>query len=217
MNDSSRPRQTPRWQLDEGALRALLRTLDTDPARAALEYERLRARLARYFSLHGVPHPFEATDEAFNRMARRLSEGEVVLNVEAYLAGIARLVMLEERRKLHRERAALASLLGPEGSDAPPQADPLMREDSLRMAFEAGLAELPQDARQMLTDYYSGGGSERMRAREAMVRRLGLSIHSLRNRMLRLRQRLERAVRLRLGEAERDVPPGADTNTQEDG
>jgi DNA-directed RNA polymerase specialized sigma24 family protein len=217
VNDSSRPRETPRWQLDEGALRALLRTLDADPARAAREYERLRARLVRYFSLHGVPHALDATDEAFNRMARRLSEGEVVVNVEAYLAGIARLVMLEERRKLHRERAVLTRLVGPEGPYAPPPDEPLPPADALRAAFEAGLAELPQDARAMLTDYYNGGGSERMRARDAMARRLGLSIQSLRNRMLRLRQRLERAVQRKLDEEQRDVASGVDTNTQEDG
>ncbi len=216
MNDSSPRDATARWQLDEDALRALLRMLDVDPTRAAHEYERLRARLARYFSLHGVPHALEATDEAFNRIARRLSEGESVLNVEAYLAGIARLVMLEERRKLERERAALVRLVGPEAKEAPAPDDPSPPEEVLRAAFEAGLAELPRDAREMLADYYRGDGGERMRAREAMARRLGLSIHALRNRMLRLRQRLERTVHRQLDAEARDVAPRADTNPQED-
>ena len=200
-------RGTRRWQLDGEAFQALLRALAADPQRAALEYERLRTRLARYFALHGVARPLDASDEAFNRLAKRLSEGEPVMNIEAYLAGIGRLVMLEERQRARREEQTLMHLIPAESA---------AEEEPLLQALEAALAKLPQAARAMMARYYLGRGRERMRAREAIARELGLSANTLRNRVLRLRRRLEQAVRDRLGEGERDIPSGVTTMDEED-
>ncbi len=196
-----------RWQLNEPAFAALLRALDSDRVQAGRKYERFRRRLSRYFALHGVPHPLEAGDEAFNRLAKRLSEGEPVLNLEAYLAGIARLVMLEERQKLNRERQMLSQLMTPEAAAE--------EDDSVLLALESCLAELPVGARTLITGYYAGRGRERMRTRERIARELGLSANALRNRVLRLRQSLEQAVSARLKEAVRDVSAERDTNSEE--
>jgi DNA-directed RNA polymerase specialized sigma24 family protein len=204
MTGEPAPRVTRRWELDTEAFQALLRALDPEPQRSAREYERLRSRLVRYFRLHGVAHPLEASDEAFNRLAKRLSEGEPVVNIEAYLAGIARLVMLEERQKTQREQQMLMRLVP---SDAPAEDEPMLQ------ALEAALAELPEATRELMARYYLGRGRARMRAREALAHELGLSANTLRNRVLRLRRRLEQAVRARLGEDERDVcgvPPTVD-------
>ncbi len=207
MSESNRESESGPWQLDATALRALLGALDADPGHAAREYERLRRRLVRYFGLHGLPHPFDAVDEAFNRLAKRLGEGEPVRNVEAYLAGIARLVMLEQRQKLARERQMLLRLV-----DSPP---PNEEDDRMLRALEGCLGELSEESRALLTRYYVARGMERIRARERIARELGVSANSLRNRMLRLRQRLERAVRARLGESERDGLPADDTLNEE--
>lgn len=197
---------TGRWELDTAAFHALLRALDADPQRAAFEYERLRTRLARYFTLHGVARPLDASDEAFNRLAKRVSEGESIVNIEAYLAGIGRLVMLEERQKAQREHQMLVRLVP---SDEAAEDEPLLQ------ALEAALSELPEAARVMMARYYLGRGRERMRAREAIARELGLSANTLRNRVLRLRRSLEQAVRIRLGEGERDAPASAPTVDEE--
>ncbi len=196
-----------RWQLNEPAFAALLRALDSDRVQAGRKYERIRRRLSRYFALHGVPHPLEAGDEAFNRLAKRLSEGEPVLNLEAYLAGIARLVMLEERQKLNRERQMLSQLMDPETAAE--------EDDSVLLALESCLAELPGGARTLITRYYVGRGRERMRTRERIALELGLSANALRNRVLRLRHSLEQAVSARLKEAVRDVSAERNRNSEE--
>ena len=188
-----------RWQLNEGAFKALVHALHTDPAEAAREYERLRRRLVRYFALHGVARGADATDEAFNRLAKRLSEGESIQNLEAYLAGIARLVMLEERQRVNRERQMLMRLVPPAGLNE--------EEDPLLPALERCLDGLPAQTLAVLTRYYVGRGVERIRARERLARELGLSQNSLRNRMLRLRRRLEHAVQVQLGEGAREGAP----------
>ena len=206
---AGRGHESSRWQLDEWAFKTLLSALAADGAGAAHEYERLRQRLVRYFGLHGVPQAAEATDEAFNRLAKRLSEGEPIQNLEAYLAGIARLVMLEERQRLTRERQILLRLV-PEGTDNEEEGD-----EVLLAALESCLLELPEAIRAQLTRYYAQRGLERVRAREALARELGVSQNSLRNRMLRLRQRLERAVRIRLDALSGEAATRSATQRQE--
>jgi hypothetical protein len=209
VNDSKRERG--RWQLDRSAFTALLQALHADPATAASEYERLRRRLLRFFGLHGVACSAEATDEAFNRLAKRLSEGEPVHNCEAYLAGIARLLVLEERQHRLREERLL-SLWMPAAqapADEPPQ-------EAVMQALEAVLRELSAQSRTLLTRYYGGEGAERARERERLARELGLSINSLRNRTLRLRRKLEAAVRRHLGSPEHDIGGAGDTLIEEE-
>lgn len=195
-----------RWELDRTALTALLAALHPDPTAAAREYERLRSRLVRYFALQGVGRAAEAADEAFNRLARRLAEGESVRKVEPYLAGIARLLVFEERQRMRREQAALGQLAS---ADAPAPED-----DRTLRALEQCLRELPDDARELLRRYYSGEGGARIRDREAMAGELGLTANSLRNRVLRLREKLEKTVRERMARDDgRDIPPADDRST----
>lgn len=183
------------WRLERSAFATLLGALHRDPAAASREYERLRRRLIRFFSLHGVARPEEATDEAFNRLAKRLSEGEEVRKAESYLAGIARLLLLEVRQRSQREREAMLRLAGAE--DSGPGDDERMLQ-----VLERCLLELPEESRELLKRYYESDGGRRVRAREALARELGLSPNSLRNRVLRLRRTLERAFRERLQEEE---------------
>lgn len=200
--------QSGRWQLDRAAFAALLSALHANQAVAAREYERLRSKLVRYFAINGIARAAEATDEAFNRLARRLSQGEAVRTLEAYLAGIARLVVLEERQRQQRERRMVNEWVAVQ--------EPSQDDEQVLEALEACLRELPQETRELLSRYYDGEGGERARAREALARDLGLSGNSLRNRVLRLRQKLERQVRARMNEASRDERPLDDTLTEEE-
>lgn len=200
--------QSGRWQLDRAAFAALLSALHANQAVAAREYERLRSKLVRYFAINGIARAAEATDEAFNRLARRLSQGEAVRTLEAYLAGIARLVVLEERQRQQRERRMVNEWVAVQ--------EPSQDDEQVLEVLESCLRELPQATRELLSRYYTGDGGARARAREALARDLGLSGNSLRNRVLRLRQKLERQVRARMNEASRDERPLDDTLTEEE-
>lgn len=197
------------WKLELPALAGLLEALHRDPAAASREYERLRRRLIRFFSLHGVARAEDAADEAFNRLARRLSEGEEIRKAEAYLAGIARLLLLEERQRSQRERDAMLRLAGVE---EPASGD----DERLLQVLEACLSELPQESRELLRRYYESDGGRRVRERNALARELGLSPNSLRNRVLRLRQRLELAFRERLEGGEPRDAGGPDHTSSEE-
>jgi hypothetical protein len=85
------------WALDAGSFDSLLTALHGDRATAAAEYERMRQRLIRFFSIQQARSPEELTDTAFNRIARRISEGEEIRNAKQYLSGVARMLLLEDR------------------------------------------------------------------------------------------------------------------------
>lgn len=199
------------WRLERSAFARLLEALHPDAATASQEYERLRRRLIRLFALNGMARADEAADEAFNRLARRLSEGEQIRHIEAYLAGIARLLVLEERQRASREYTAMVRLAEPEAAEA-------SDDEHLLELLERCLQELPPQSRQLLARYYAHDGGQRMRERDALARELGLSPNSLRNRVLRLRQKLERAFRAALEAADaRDVRwPNATDPMEED-
>ena len=198
------------WQLERSALTRLLEALDRDAGAAALEYERLRQRLIRLFTINGIERTEDAADEAFNRLARRLTEGEEVRNVASYLAGIARLIVLEERLRARREREAMLHLAL---SEEPGPGD---EERQLRI-LERCLLGLAPESRELLKRYYGSDGGRRVRERDALARELGLSPNSLRNRVLRLRRRLEEAFRERLRAGDpRDAGGPDDTSWQEE-
>jgi hypothetical protein len=80
-------------------LALLLGRLDSDTERAALEYERLRRTLVRFFDWRGISPPDECADETLDRLARRLEEATRIDDVRSYAYGIARIVLLERRRR----------------------------------------------------------------------------------------------------------------------
>jgi DNA-directed RNA polymerase specialized sigma24 family protein len=54
-----------------------------------------------------VPFPEEHADETFNRVAKKISEGEEIRNPSAYVIGVARLLVLEIIKAHTRQREAL--------------------------------------------------------------------------------------------------------------
>lgn len=71
------------------------------------------------------------------------------------------------------------------------------------------LQELSPEGRGLILDYYQGDAGVRIRQRQTMAAQLGISLNSLRNRALRLRDRLEKCLMNCSG---RDVLPLSDTN-----
>ncbi|MGH9352674.1 MAG: RNA polymerase sigma factor [Terriglobia bacterium] len=174
--------KTTRWQLDNAAFEALLTALHRDRSQASEEYERVRQSLVRFFTLHGALAPEDLADEALNRLARKLSEGENIRSVSRYLGGIARIVLREEWHTKLREEQALR-----DGLQHTPSAD----DGEGIGALENCLAALTPERRALIQHYYSAEGRARIEARRQMAREFGISLNTLRNRALRIREELE--------------------------
>ena len=185
---------SPQWALSAEAFSGLLAALHPDRDQAALRYEDLRTRLVRVFLWEHAIDPEALADDALTRLARRLEEGEQILNVPAFLNGIARNLLKEESTRRHR----LEPL-----TDLPA---PVSNHDIERQhaALDSCLATWEPDKRQLLLAYYQGDQSARIQGRQRLATQLGLELNALRNRALRLRDRLESCIRKQL---ERDIPP----------
>lgn len=175
-------------------LARLLARLDPDAERAALEYERLRRTLIRFFDWRGSWPPEECADDTLDRLARKL-ERTVVDDVRNYAHGIARLVLLERRRQ-----PAFTSI-GPDSdvSRMPVSARPaafLEPDDDERLhdCFDRCLAEFAPDSRSLVLRYYEGERSGMIVNRRVLAAALGLSDNALRSRVQRLRDRLEHCI-----------------------
>lgn len=192
---------SPQWALSADSFARLLAALHPDRDQAALRYEELRVRLVRVFVWERAVDPETLADEALTRLARRLDEGDVIQNIPAFLNGIARNLLKEEASRRHR----LEPLI-----DVP--APPSNHELELHhTALEACLATWEPDKRQLLLAYYQGDQSARIQNRQRLAMQLGLEMNALRNRALRLRDRLEACIRKQLA---RDTSPAAPTENR---
>lgn len=182
--------------LNGEALDCLLRSLDEDREAAGENYVLLRRKLVRFFEWRGAVSPDDCADRTLNVAARRIADGEEVRSLPSYCGGVARMVLLEERRTAERERIALHAL------PSPHPADSATDDEARQRAFEACLEALPADSRELILAYYQGDGRARIAAREQMATRLGIPMNALRIRAHRIRARLEEALRAATGEAD---------------
>jgi DNA-directed RNA polymerase specialized sigma24 family protein len=176
----SQPRSRKIWQLDRGALEALLETLAPDREAAGARYEELRRRLIDLFTWERCDSPDALADEVLNRLARKAQEGSQITHLEGFALGIARFVMQEERRKAHNRQAVLREIQMEARLPAPESED--------WNTLEKCLAQLPPERRHLIQRYY-------VEDRDALARDFGISTNALRTRALRIREQLYDCVR----------------------
>jgi DNA-directed RNA polymerase specialized sigma24 family protein len=186
----SETRATAReWALTQKALDRLLLQLDPDPERAGAKYEAIREKLRKVFDWRGARFPEECADETINRVARKLEAGEVIRDVPTYCHGVARLVLLEERKKAeHREislNEAQSVTIVPDFPD----------DDTMQWTcFTRCLSELPQESRQLVLQYYQDERRHKINNRQAMADLLKIPMNALRSRVQRIRDKLEQCT-----------------------
>jgi RNA polymerase sigma factor (sigma-70 family) len=176
------------WVLTKGSFDALLARLDPDRERAGERYEVLRQKVLRIFEARGCASAEDLVDETLDRVTRRLEEGENILDLSAYIGGVARRVAREAW--LRQTRMAGEEAVPPAAAaDAEPEDEELIAE-----CFERCLASLPRESRELILKYYCGERREKIDGRQAMADRLGLSLNALRNRAHRIRGKLEDCI-----------------------
>jgi RNA polymerase sigma factor (sigma-70 family) len=169
-------------------LARLLERLSPSPAEAAQQYERLRLSLEKFFDWHRAWPPEECADETLDRLIRKLEGDVAIADVRGYALGIARLVLREwQRRPAPVSMADAADISAPQNvSDDD--------EEQLRTCFDRCLAALPAESRTLVVDYYVAERRAKIDNRRRLAERFGLSESALRNRVQRVRDRLERCV-----------------------
>jgi DNA-directed RNA polymerase specialized sigma24 family protein len=167
----------------------LLAKLDSDPNRAAHEYERLRQALVRMFDWRGTLSPEECADETLDRLARRLDDEPVVQHIASYAHGIARMILLERRRQ--PVPLTLGDVQEIPELVAPPRDE---EADRIHACFDGCLSALSSEHRTLLLQYYEGEQQTKIGNRRDLAKTLGVSDSALRSRVQRLRNGMERCI-----------------------
>ena len=173
------------------AFAKLLDRLGDDREQAADKYEDLRRTLIRFFQWRGAPFPEEQTDETFNRIARKLSEGVEIKSIGGYCHEVARLVCLEALKGPHSRRAPLDEI---KLEATLPDATKAAEREQWLTCLDDCLNVLSSDSRQLINEYYQDEKSGRINRRQALAARLGLRRDALANRAQRVRDKLEQCV-----------------------
>lgn len=167
-----------------------LALLAPEPEQAGEVYEELRQMLTKFFECRSVAFADDLTDEVFNRVMRRVSEGEVLTNIPGYCFSVARFIILEQARAPENKRVDFEAL--------PPLAAPDNRNnetDDLRLAcLRSCLSALTEENHALIVEYYQDIKRTKIDVRQQMTLRLGVSRNALTNRMLRLRTKLEKCM-----------------------
>ena len=179
-----------KWTLTQEAFDKLLLALgESDRESGSEKYLEIRNNLTRFFEWRGCSFPEDHADETINRMARKVAEGEEILNPAGYAMGVARLLLLEILKGRQREQSALTEI----GQSSEAYDDSDSGEDRLECLRNC-LQTLSPDNRELILQYYQGEKSEKIQNRKKLIDRLGIPVNTLRMRALRLRERLQECV-----------------------
>jgi len=184
-----------KWELTGEAFTKFLARLNAEPERAGEQYEAIRLALVKFFDWQGAFAPEDLCDEVINRVARKIDEGDEPRDVPTYCHGVARMVLLEHRKNFLNRRAEVEEI----SSFAAPQQT--AEADERRDYLEQCMRELPVESRQLVLRYYQDERRQKIDVRAAIADQLGIPLNALRNRVQRIRDRLEQCVKRHLAGA----------------
>jgi DNA-directed RNA polymerase specialized sigma24 family protein len=179
-----------KWTLTQEAFDRLLVALGGDRDSAAQKYLEIRTNLMRFFEWRGCSFPEDHADETINRIAKRVAEGEEILNYSGYAMGVARLLLLEINKGRQREQQALAEI----GTSSEVYEEEPDDSETRLVCLRSCLQTLSADNRELIVEYYQGEKGEKIQNRKKLMDRFGIPVNTLRMRALRLRERLQSCV-----------------------
>ena len=185
------------WTLTKEALDVFLARLDLNEDRAAEKYEVIRLKLVKYFLWRGLVAAEDASDEAINRVARKLQEGENIYNLNGFIYGVARHVYDEWIKKQNRDQQM--------SEDANEIEAPVPEEQNLeaverRTCFDKCFHHLPDQSQVIIIEYYRYEKKEKIEHRKELAATQGVTLNALRISAHRIRVNLEACVRECLGQ-----------------
>jgi len=159
----------------------LLTWLEQDRERAGLAYEEIRRRLTTIFAARGCSVPEDLADETIDRVARRVAD------IAATYAGDKAKYFFGVATNVHHEYLK---------RPAPPEPTEELIDDApdkerTHDCLERCLEKLSGDARAMILRYYSQEKQAKIALHKGMAEGFGVSINTLRLRILRMKEKLQ--------------------------
>ena len=185
------------WTVTPEAFEALLHSFASDRDHAGRLYETLRRKLLEFFEARGSHTPDEHADETFDRVMRRITEGEKIENPAGYCYGVARFVWKEASRNRAREPVefdeTILSSTVVDGDSAESDAARQVVEKRLD-CLEKCLDHLADETRDFISEYYKEENGVKIEQRRLLAERLSTTLNALRLRASRLRRELAKCT-----------------------
>jgi DNA-directed RNA polymerase specialized sigma24 family protein len=177
--------------------RVLVLRLDRDEARAWEKYNGLRMRLGKFFECRKCLRPLELADRTLDRVAAKLGEHAQIRDVAQFCIGVARKILLEDRRDARV--IAIEDMPGgenalPDIAEDPTDADERSEGERRLACLEMCLAKLEPKDRKLILLFYGANEKEHIQFRRQLANTLDITLGNLRVRACRLRARLETCV-----------------------
>jgi DNA-directed RNA polymerase specialized sigma24 family protein len=167
----------------------LLKALSADEAEAARLYTKLHESLVNYFKVKGISAPDKAADETIDRIPERINQNTKTEDIRFIAFSVAKFVFLEKIRKEQKRIRADENFYQKNG--ALKNFDEKDDFEPLRECFKS----LYEHERELLIKYFADLPADELSAhRQNLADREGIDLNALRNRVSRLRRRLEDCV-----------------------
>src|SRR5262245_27830064 len=176
--------QKKKQSLTDESFDSLMRFLDPDRDHAGEKYELLRLKLTQFFRARACSAAEDRVDEVFDRLTRKIVEGEEIRNITGYCLGIARLVWLEALRAPHAHQVPFDEL--PVISVVEDDTDRKLRLG----CFNQCLGEIPEADVALLVAYCSSEHGSLSEVRRKMAEQLQIPLNALRIRVHRIKSKL---------------------------
>lgn len=177
---------------DIASFDALLSILDNDRENAGVVYEQLRARLIGFFEWRGCGLADQLADVCFDRMAKKIADGEVIQSPSAYIATIAQFVYREHLRSAETRHDSIdnddSSITEIEANES------VWNEDVKLSCLDKCLDEFSPADRNVITSYYDTEERTMIDSRRRLAENMAISMNTLRIKVCRLRSKLESCI-----------------------
>lgn len=178
-----------KWEPTAETLQKFLALLSSDYEEAGKVYEKLRTKLIRFFEWRGCASADILADQTFDRVLRKLDQGEIITNPGAYVRKVGYYIFLEVDTSLLKELDEESSTAT---SDSPE--DDSSDNDALFSCFDKCLAELPPESKSLILAYYQDENRSKKDGRRELAEQLNIPMNALRIRAHRIRKILERCI-----------------------
>jgi DNA-directed RNA polymerase specialized sigma24 family protein len=185
-----------KWTPTPEAFEKLLVRLASDRNEAGERYEIIRLKLLRFFEWRSCDSPDHRVDEAFNRVMRRIDEGQTIENLMAYFYETARLIFMEWLK----EKKKTAAIVENTPATVTPIHPDYGEEEPRVRCFDSCLEDLPGESRKLILAYYECEKHEKIVRRKKLAVEMKIPMNALRIRAHRIRRDLEKCVKNCLGQ-----------------
>ena len=187
--DSS-PKQ--KWTPTPEAFDKLLMSLSSDREEAIKKYGIIELKLLRFFEWRGCDTPDSCTNDTFDRVMRRIDEGQTITNIAGYFYKTGHLVFLEwvrEMKKRGEFRENMTTTVAPPDFEDDNEETPRLR------CFDDCMAALTEENRKLITRYFEEEKGKKIANRKKLAAEFNIPMNALRIRVHRIRKDLEKCVK----------------------